>query len=319
MAGSYEPDHQAHIPSLEEVTGAYTDILAHNSRHTGLGAMIHVTIDPNFATEGDMSAEMQDLVHEGTFMRIGIRMVRDGGRITPVLENTQLYVDFLSQQNPEEVRSTDENLYLMGDVINSLRQTVRAGFSGRGDSEASDEEIGGTHRERAEEALRSFLALDEEYRRLGIDRPESYQRYIEAGEQTLSQPITKETAPAMKAVTRARSYFADYTALEEYVTYWGRDLLQEYMVIGAPAFLEGSKGVYADVGYDKLTAEVQQILDLIGLERTTQYGIETAQAMLRGIETTLREMTDDPTIWFASDEYRKFLEELASRLRAVAG
>lgn len=96
---------------LQVVTAAYGDILMHNNKHTGFGAMFKgilkgmmesddiIELDnPNATTpksieeeykgvddkleegivEGDMSAELQDIFHSDTFMRAGIKIAPFG-------------------------------------------------------------------------------------------------------------------------------------------------------------------------------------------------------------------------------------------------
>src|SRR5437763_671980 len=91
-----------HIPSFNDVNAAYLDIIKHNEKHTGLGSALgglfralvpqegQEGIDPQSidgvleqgVVEGDMDAELQDIFHSDTFLRIGMKIAPFGSHIT---------------------------------------------------------------------------------------------------------------------------------------------------------------------------------------------------------------------------------------------
>jgi hypothetical protein len=89
----------AHIPTLSEVTEAYGDIVAHNKRYTNVGAALANAIVAmtevleaetsddwheragKRVVEGEGNADLQELFHEDTFTRIGIKMLPWGMQV----------------------------------------------------------------------------------------------------------------------------------------------------------------------------------------------------------------------------------------------
>lgn len=200
-----------HIPSFTEANGAYNEILAHNKRHTGMGAGlgnlframledaepidiedptsgrpaedIYVAINERTkqdVTEGDMHAELQEVLHEDTFLRIGLKMAPFGSHminlegerttstaLVPILENTELFKEFLGTINPEEVE-IGEDQRLLASVLGNLRSTIMTCFDPI-EREKVPEEFQQAVIQHGENAMRSFLTVAPEYERLGLD------------------------------------------------------------------------------------------------------------------------------------------------------
>lgn len=338
---------QDSTPPLETVTTAYNEVLGHNKRHTGFGASfgnllkayteaqdaepntpsaedIHTAVNEkvNDATaEGDMEGELQGVLHEDTFMRIGIKLAPLGSQITdttgeragstellPTVENTQLFTDFLEQQDPEKFQHDASNLALTTDVVTTLQKTVAACY-GKLPEDMSEEQRQAVQ-QYGEDTLRTFLEIDDTYKRMGLDNPDLYQHYIAEGK-------TGYTDDQRKLHRTATKYLATYKILEDYVTYWGRGVLPERLATGSMESLATDKLPYFDGGHEDLATEVSDIIALTQTERTQQFGVEAAQAMLAGIEETSRELEQEPDEWYASDRNRRLLDNFTAELRAA--
>lgn len=183
------------VPDPQAIAAAYGDILTHNRVHTGFGAIFKsiVTGPAEIASStsglgeklqkgvvaGDMSAELQDVMHGDTFRQAGIKVaplgsysMSNGERATstelvPVIENTSLFTEFLGQLRPDDVQEGAVET-LLDDVIAHISQTVEYCFSPEG-----QEGLSGENQEQVLEeglnALRTFDAIDGEYARLAID------------------------------------------------------------------------------------------------------------------------------------------------------
>lgn len=338
---------QDNTPSLETVTTAYSEVLDHNEQHTGYGAFfgnllkammeaqdanpetssaqdIHTAVNEKVndaTTESDMQGELQGILHEDTFMRIGIKLAPLGSQITsttgerasstellPIVENTQLFIDFLEQQDPEEFQQDASNLALTTDVVTTLQKTVAACYGKL--SEDMPEEQQQAAQQHGEDTLRTFLEIDDTYKRMGLDNPDLYQQYIAEGK-------TGYIDDQWKRHHTATTYLSTYKTLEEYVTYWGRGVLPERLATGSMESLATDKLPYFDGMHDHLAAEVGDIVALTQTEHTHQFGVEAAQAMLAGIEKTSKKMDEEPDEWFALESNRKLLDNLIAKLRTA--
>lgn len=347
------PEEYSHIPQLTQITDAYMEIKAHNSKHTGLGvAMVGIvraaaesddvlstdealysnTEEPQTSmtemigqvvSEGDMNAELQDIFHGDTFLRIGIKIAPlgesivsvDGNKATttelvPMIENTELFVEFLSTLNPEAFEDNVETLTLIRDTLQNLQTTIFKCFKKPIDGETS--ETIEMKREYGVNALRTFIAIDEQYQRLGLRTPAFYQEYLEADK-------TGMLDDSYKNRREAEMYARSYNELENYVKYWGGDVLEEYIEIGPIDRLSESKAWVIDGMQDRFDEEIDSIIRLIGPEKTTKLGIEAANAELAGIRTALHQM-DDPDNWMNTiPGSREIFEKRIKRLQSVIG
>lgn len=323
-------------PRLEEITGAYQEILDHNRKNTGFGALFGTmansyiegadavsqqTDDPLEAamTETDMKGDLQGVFHDDVFSRVGIKItpfghVNDvhGPRVTsrelvPIVDNTELFTSFLVGLSQEEVPRDENNLKLTADVINTLHRVVASSMTATEDPHKKQLLEG-----YAEDSLRTFLAIDEEYKRLGIDKPDSYQQALDAGK-------PEYLGEEMNRYYEAEEYLENYRELGNYVTYWGRGLLSEYVKVGSMDSLAQSHGDYFDGAQDELVQRVNDVVALIGPERTTDYGLEAAGALIQGLEKTLANMDTAEGSWYAYDGNRALLTQNIARLRQVAG
>ncbi len=337
---------QNHIPTLEAVTTAYADVLCHNKRYTGFGAgsinLLSAIVEAEEANpdapvedidaavnakitqatiEGDMEGELQSILHEDTFMRIGIKLTPFGGQLTrtdgeqisstelaPMIENTELFTDFLAQVDAKKIQEDESSLALVTDVVTTLQRTIASCY-GKMPEDASEERQQAV-RQYGEDALRTFLQVDEAFKKLGLDRPAIYQHYITEGTSGYLDDQWKRHNTATK-------YLATYKTLEDYVTYWGRDVLPEYLATGPMDYLAQDKKYAFDGMYDHLVKDVDGIIDLTNSARTFDFGVEAAQAMLTGIGKTIQEMDEKPDDWFVSEYNRQFLVDNAARLQSA--
>jgi hypothetical protein len=343
---------QEHIPSLETVTDAYSEVLEYNRKHTGFGAAFGKTIravietetaddnsetsENNFndtfnkkmeeaTTEGDMYGELQSVMHEDTFMRIGIRLdslenhisKTDGERmssstLTPRIENTELYTDFLSQLNSAEVQNDEENLALITDVVSTLQKTVKMCY-GRAAGDIPSEERDALL-QRGEDALRTFSQVDEAYKELGLDNPELYQRYLEEG-------TTGYLDDQWERYQKAKTYHNAYKSLENYERYWGRGVLKEYIFAKSYGYLVppeeqgfGPSHWHNDSDKEELTQMWNRFIDLI---RSTyadpakkSFGDELLDAARNNLEQARSDWKSQKSEGKVPEDYGKGFDEV---------
>jgi len=345
---------QDSMPTLDVINSAYGEVLEHNFKrgsHNSLGnliaAMIHADMQSDLTddgvavvnldhdlegaaeklgssvTEHDMQGDLQGILHEDTFMRIGIKLTplptqvmhMEGERMAsaelePVIENTQLFTNFLERQDPQTFQDNADNLALTTAVIKTLNRTIYTCYDKLPDDMSEEDKQ--LVREHGEDTLRTFTQIDEAYKRLGLDNPTAYQRILAEGQpEYLGKEYTQHR--------EAGYYPKTYKRVEDYVTYWGRGVLPEFIATGASMEdLASEKSGYFDGDAAKLlTDKVDYIVDLTNAERTHEFGTEATTAMLAGIEATIKDAEDKPDAWFVSDETVALLKNLAVKLRAV--
>ncbi len=347
------PEELNLIPSLPEVTDSYLDILAHNSEHTGFGALfggiLKATVEQNEVladdvndttatapseyidiseklnqqtSEGDMDAELKDIFHGDIFMRIGIKIapfgnnLEDGSgkkvastELVPLIENTELFVDFLSHQTTDEIEKNNDNLKLMSDVLSTLQKTIVECF--RRPEDETNQELSESLQRHGEDALRTFLALDEQYIKLGLDMPQVYKTYLD-------QEGSQVTNVDWRNRRDAQMHLRAYGELLNYVKYWGQDVLPEYIEFGSLDRMTEPNQWAMDGMQDKFEDLISRMMGLVGPERTTNFGIEVAKAMQVGIEKTIAEMDANPDDWRNHQPGgREFYNRNLQRLKSV--
>ena len=248
MIDPKDPEKINITPSLEEVTTAYSEVVEHNEQYTGVRAAFrNITngliadtvlghdeepeIRPDESTEehsvvveGDMDAELQEMFHGDTFARVGIKLYPVGGEtirtfegkraasteLEPIVTNTQLYLDFLRQQTKEVVNRQDDNFKLMADVLKTLLKVIGISYTeGAKDQPGSELLI-----QNGDDALRTFIAIDEQYQRLVLDKPSLYVEYLQA-------PQSGFLDESWRNKRKAEEYQATYQELQAYIHYWG--------------------------------------------------------------------------------------------------
>ncbi len=358
----------SHIPSMDEVGAAYSQILDHNERHAGIGvafrgilkASIHgevidyeeagdtttgsaALLNPEESSEledkaaeniqrgvveGDMDADLQEILHADIFMRIGIKIspfgqtIKNGleersssTELLPAVNNTELYKEFLENIKPDEVNIGNQQFF--ANVLGTLQKIIEVFFD--------NEQLGGVPpedrraaRQYGEDALRTFVAIAPEYKRLGLDAESLRRKLATRPEGTYNfEDMHNKTGTylAHQAYEQAQTAADTYDTLEAYVEYWGRDLLSEYMAIDSVELLEAPATRYLDGVQHRLTEKVDEIIRIPESGRTHNFKTEAATALLAGVEKGIKEMDNNPDAWHASDENRELLKLTAVRLR----
>jgi hypothetical protein len=325
------------------VASAYADVLAHNERHAGfragIGNILKAIIDTEdshpdapaeeisasinqkqheAAEEGDIFGELQEILHENTFMRIGVKLAPMGNRLAntvgtrasstelvPFIDDAELFTDFLGHVNPEEIQQDESSLALVTDIITTLQKTVAACYDKI--PEHSPEELQKAMQQNGEDTLKKFLKIDEAYKKAGLDNPAVYQRYIAEGtsEYLDDQWIRHNTAT---------EYLASYRTLEDYVTYWRRGVLPEYIQIGSMEYLAQDALPFLDGMHGNLLQKVDEVTSLTQADRTREFGVEAASALLLGLEETTKEIEENPDAWFSNDRNKGFIAGLRAKL-----
>jgi len=333
---TYEADNINHIPGPNEVNAAYADIQAHNKSHTGLGAgMVNIfktmmdvqKADPDApaediynsvndsltsaAVEGDMAAEIEDMVHSDTFTRIGMKLaphgavlsVAGGERVTgrglePVIDNTELFKDYLDTLNPEDVQ--DGKMPILSAAVSGLSATVRTCFSPE-NRKSIPEGMQGAVTQVGEDALRTFLAIEPEYTRLGLDSESLRSRHSNKpeGQEYLwvSKGASQEATDSKAAHDTYRQSHRDadvFEDMENYVTYWGKDLLPEYIAADNRQYLDepakqgfGPAGWHQDGGQTKWPDALAFVHQLEREYRTKEFASEVRQRLCRSLDTAI--------------------------------
>lgn len=335
---------QDHLPSLHDVTSAYADVLEQQRTHAGIGAglgnLLHGLMraeskNPDASAEemksssqevideavleGDMNSELQGIMHEDLFMRIGIKLLPlNGGangqkrtrsmQLEPMVDNVTLFTDFIGQQTTQAFEQDPEHLKLFTDIITNLRRNIAISIQESG--RAASEEERSMFRQFAEDSLRTFVGIDDAYRQAGLDTPALYERHIAEG-------TTRLLDGKLHGYKVAEYYLDSYQELNHFVTYWGRGVLPEYIATGAIKDLADSKMGYFDGGHDKLAAKADSIVLLTMDERTHDFGVEAAQALLTGIERTAQVIDTEQDGLFATPGNKALLDKIAQTLRSV--
>lgn len=332
MTERQDPEHlKAVTPSKEVVSDAYGDILKHNKEHTGFGALLgnvmktvlkdvraDVQVSDDIVAEGDMDAALQDIFHNDTFTRIGIKAAQfgeystdlDGTAVTskeivPIIDNPSLFTEFLGTLKPEDTH--DKQLgKLLADVVANLNKLVELSSSDDAVATMSDDERAQIT-ELGLDALRTFLAFDDEYARLKVDSTgltnqadaisdelkgvmSARLQYKVGG---LSPDLREEYQTFEESKRRAKSY----TSLARKVGYWGRDILAEGIIADKNEYLTppseqgfGPTNWHKDGGQRHWTAALAFLTQLQQSERTQEFGAEVQTGLLASIDAALAEI-----------------------------
>lgn len=342
------------IPPLAEVAAAYHDVSVYNYRHTGMARAMagffssEVRIadegngdegversDGSAASpavgeaierrlsraesrqmEGDATSEINELIHGATFAAVGVEMVHvstDGSftafgprdladEVKPLVVDLDRYVEFLGTLDKDELQSNVRNLAMPTDIIHTLEGIVRRGYGElEPESEADDD-----YRETATWALRTFAKMEPEYERLGIDKPELYQQLLEISDPDLTE---------WEKQGQAERYLAAYDRLKNYVRYWGRDVLPEYMELYDELSVGPQTGYFEFDMTDQLAARVDRILELQKEDRTRKFGTEAARAKFQSLTQTLQNLAIRESRQINTRQNRKFIRDQLERLR----
>ena len=347
-----------YLPTVESVKDAYGEILTHNQRYAGFGTIFARVIEAvaeqadllespeagsvvdsirsrtgQSKTEGDIHGELQLIVHEDMFDRIGLKVlprpegkclipiggqeaISDGFKqplasskeLVPVIYSSELLVDFLRSLDAERLGGDEELLRLITDTLANLKETVAVAYS-QPAAEACDKK-GRLLVEYADDSLRCFVILDQALQALGLRRPAIYDQHL----------LDEDKIHTWQDRQQAEKYFDSYKQLEDYVLYWGRGLLREYLIVGPAANMRDPQRTlgYFDGMTRKMTEQVNRVVNLVNNEHTFDYGSELSEAMLAGMREALNIMDENPGHWAASAKNRQVLLENITWLQAFA-
>lgn len=339
------------VPQLNEVTAAYQSIRAHNQSHTGLAANLtahfeaareggDLSYDAEQArVEGDMHAELQDILHSDLFTRIGIRIAPMGQRLVgpegsgsteliPLVENTTLFTDFLASLQPDNLQHADE--LLLNDVVRSLESLTGGYFDPEKRHGLSPQEAQ-LWTEAGEDALRTFLELHPEYVRLGLDDVafgershmissglQAFLPTLRAGGRTIPPELGDEYRQ-FRADTTAR---LTYQMMRQRIDYWGRDLLPECITaqngqyLTAPAEQRhGPSQWHLDGEHQNWAQALAFVAELEREPRTAPFAHEVRTALLASLRAAIGDID------FATEQlyFSGQRDDLVNLQRALSG
>jgi hypothetical protein len=321
------------IPSLDDVTTAYQEVLQYNKKHTGISTgilnLLKATIESEEAfeesattfeasleqanTEDAMHKELTHIMHANTLRCIGVSLQNGSQlrsstgspvgaqKLTPRIDDAESFRHFLSLQSKDIIQSDIKYLDLVVDLLKDLENQVSHGFAPF--PATTDSAIVEPLMLSGEMALKTFDYINDELLGLELDKPEIFKE------------ILKQDRPVYindhyQTYLRAEQYRESYEELENFVHYWGQDLLQQYIRVGHEEKLKQEKYVYLDGEQmnNRLIKLTAYILDMAKNEKENvrKYGIESANNLLQGVQKTINRMIIEPDVWYASP-YNKIL------------
>jgi hypothetical protein len=359
-------------PDIDQITTAYNEVLDHNRSNTGFGALfkailrepedgspgnqsnttdpeveqdtIHSNMSRNLqqgVVEGDMKADLQDIFHGDTFLRIGIKIAPIGSfvrtsegvavtstELLPVIQNTSLFTEFLSGLSAEDVQNEATETILC-DIIASLCKKTGFCLSDENQEGLNDDEKARLT-EAGEDALRSFVAIEPEYERLGLDGP-VMRRRVEGVSKELAEFLNLKHGGGLvpdKLGSEYREFkknsakMATYEAMEGRVRYWARNLLPEYITAQKWQYLTppneqgfGPAQWQMDGGQSRWKKAFDFVKRLERGERTKEFAQEVKRGLITSLDAALEQLQDtDKDIYWRSQG-----NDLENIRRALSG
>jgi hypothetical protein len=259
--------------------------------------------------EGDMDGELQDILHGDIFTRVGLKMNPSGSfmstlqgepvssvKLMPDIEIVTMFSDFLGTISPEEIEIGDNELIL--DVLSVLRDKIARCYSPNSRNKVPEhqrpmlEQIG-------EDALRTFITIEPELQRLGLDADSLRNKYevkpTGKGYLFLGKNATAEQKAEKAAhdeYNSAQRTIKTQEALTRYVTYWGRGLLPEYLDAGHYLLSPENQGFgpahwHKDGGQRYWKHALESVARLTGDERTRAFGEEVRDGLVASVDAAL--------------------------------
>ena len=329
MTEHENPEHQKSVtPNKEVVAEAYGDILKHNKEHTGFGVLfgnvlktalkdegVDVRVSDDLVAEGDMSAALQDIFHNDTFTRIGINMGQFGSHaadsegtpatskeVAPIVTNQSLYTEFLGTLDPSDT-DDKQTRKLLGDVVANLDAIVSFAFADESINAMSPDER--THlAEAGEDTLRTFVAIDDEYSRLGVDSigltertthiSDDLKSAIDEGLQYKYGGLTPELRKEYDELQETKKQAKVYASLSRKVDYWGRNILTEGIIADKKEYFVppaeqgfGPAHWHEDGGQRRWAAAFGFLNQMQDGDRTKEFGAEVKEGLLKSLDTAL--------------------------------
>ena len=324
------------LPSYQEVTDAYAQIVEHNKRHTGFGSIAGAIAraiiksdsreavgddrshdnasDPveeelkTTKVEGDMSGEIQEIIHQAIFKSVGLKLVSLGSewiassgvdatsaKIDFEIEDIELFSKFLGTIDPEDVVIGPNQL--IPSILTNLQRRISWAYSNNvpEDQQAVSEKYG-------EEALRSFLTIEPDIERLRLDSESLRERFPQKpkgrGWLRLGAGASDENKVEKAAhdeYDNAMEIAENYDLLQQYVEYWGRDLLPEFIESGLylvePAKQEfGPSQWHIDGGEHYWRHALDCVDRYESDDRTKSYGEEVKASLIRSLDSAIKDL-----------------------------
>lgn len=285
----------------------------------------------DIVTEGDMSAALQDVFHNDTFTRIGINMGQFGSYITgpedtpvtskevvPIITNQSLYTEFLGTLDTSDT-DDKQTRKLLGDVIANLDAVVSFAFADESINAMSPDERTRLA-EAGEDTLRTFVAIDDEYSRLGVDAAglterttqisSELQAALDEGLQYKYGALTAELRKEYDELQETKKQAKVYASLSRKVDYWGRNILTEGIIADKEEYLVppaeqgfGPAHWHEDGGQRHWAAAFGFLNQMQDSDRTKEFGAEVKQGLLKSLDTALETIdTSDEELYYSGQK-----------------
>jgi hypothetical protein len=336
MASIHESQPEK-IPCLDDVTTAYQEVLQYNKKHTGISTgilnLLKATIESEEAfeesattfeasleqanTEDTMYKELTHIMQANTLQCIGVSLQNGSQlksstgtpvgaqKLTPCIDDAESFRYFLSLQSKEIIQSDTKHLDLVVDLLKDLENQISHGFAPF--PTTTDSAIVEPLMLSGEIALKTFDYINDEIKRLDLDKPEIFDEILQQ-----DRPVYVNSH--YQTYVKAEQHQQSYEELENFVHYWGKDLLKQYIRVGSEKKLQYEKYVYLDG--EQMNTRLVRLTDFIlamakdEKEYIKNYGLKSAKDLLIGIQKTLHRMSIEPDVWFASPENTVLLRSI---------
>ena len=336
MYSSHELEPEK-IPSLQEVTNSYQEVLLYNKQHTGISKgiinLLKATVESEESietsssvfreslekanNEDSMYKELTQIVHENALKSVGVSlqpgspmksstgMEVGAPKLMPTIDDVQIFSLFLEQQSKEVFQEDEKHLDLIIDLIEDLRTRVINGFAPYPADPANV--VVEPFRSNGELALKTFDYIENDLTRLGLD------------DGSIFQNLSLEDAPTTnneeyRRHVKAKRYKENYKELGQYIHYWGQDILVQYVRVGSLEKLEQEQLMYLDGEQmnNKLIKLTAYILDMVQSDKESEkdYGKKSASHLLVGIQKTAAKFQNEPDQWFVTSKNKTLLRSL---------
>ena len=329
------------IPSLQDITDSYQEIINFNNKHTGMSIGIMnilratLEIEESVETstsvfeealekansEDSMHKELTQIVHEDILRSIGVSLQHgsqlksstgtsiSAPKLIPTIADIEMFQGFLSKQSKTEIQSDDKNLDLIIDLVKDIKKRVIEGATPF--PESTDLYMVQACRYSGELALKHYDYIYDDLKRLGLDEPDYFIELLQKGAPAY---LGEEYSEYIKA----KQHIETSHELEEYLEYWGRDLLIQYVRTGSPEQLQKDKIMYLDGEHMniRLNKQTDYIIDLCNSQNDNEkdYGVTSAKNILHGINSTIALMENNQDEWYVNEENEIFLKFLRTAI-----
>ena len=329
------------IPSIQDITDSYQEVINFNNKHTGMSICIMNILKATFEyeesvetstsvfeealekanSEDSMHKELTQIVHEDILRSIGVSLQHgsqlksstgasiSAPKLIPTIADIDMFQGFLSKQSKTEIQTDDKNLDLIIDLVKDIKKRVIEGATPF--PESTDLYMVQACRYSGELALKHYDYVYDDLKRLGLDEPDYF---IELLQGEAPAYLGEEYSEYIKA----KQHIETSHDLEEYLEYWGRDLLIQYIRTGTPEQLQKDKIMYLDGEHMnvRLNKQTDYIIDLCNSQNDNEkdYGVASAKNLLQGINSTITLMKDNQDEWYVNEENEIFLKFLSTAI-----